>query len=314
MPAEVAAGAVELLVALKAVSPFASLPPEDLALLVERSTPRSFGPGEVVIEHGSPVDAIHLLLEGSLLEERGGQTWALREPYEIVGGVDALAGVNADVAVRAKVATRTLELERDALLDVCYDRFDVLATIASGIAATAIAARRLIGSTAGLGDASASPAAADHAHELDLAERVAFMRGIPVLQDAAVLTLAGVAAVSTQVGVAAGEPLWRRGDRADHLLLIVSGVLDCAGDGEPHFALGPGEAAGVLDALAMVPRWYDATARSRLVALRARIADVMDVLEDDPATAVAALAQLARATSNLVAAVPRSAPEGSHSS
>jgi hypothetical protein len=41
------------------------------------------------------------------------------------------------------------------------------------------------------------------------------------------------------------------------------------------------------------------------------MADVMDVLEDAPDTAVAALTQLARATSNLVAAVPQSAQRGS---
>ena len=46
MPAETPGGTMELLVALKAVAPFASLPPEDLALLVDLSTPRSFGPIE----------------------------------------------------------------------------------------------------------------------------------------------------------------------------------------------------------------------------------------------------------------------------
>jgi CRP-like cAMP-binding protein len=309
MPAEAAGGTVELLVALKAVPPFASLPPEDLALLVERATPRTFAPGDVVIERGALVEAIHLVLEGSLLEERGGRTWALREPYEIVGGVDALAGASTDVAVRAEAAARTLELEREALLDVCYDRFDVLVTLAGGVATMAIAARRQLGALPH-GDAATTAMTDADVRQLDLAERVAFMRSIPVLRDTAVLTLAGVAATSTPAVVAAGEPLWRIGDPADHLLLILSGVIDCADDGETRFALGPREVAGVLDALAAIPRWYNATARTRVVALRARITDVMDVLEDDPATAVAALTQLARATSNLVAAVPEAALQG----
>jgi hypothetical protein len=97
--------------------------------------------------------------------------------------------------------------------------------------------------------------------------------------------------------------VWRAGDRADHLLLIVSGALDCAAGDGIRFALGPREAAGVLDALAAVPRWYDATASAPLVALRTRLADVMDILEDDPDTAVAGLTQLARTTSGLVTAV-----------
>jgi CRP-like cAMP-binding protein len=312
MPAEAAGGTVELLVALKAVPPFAALPPEDLALLVERATLRTFQRGDVVIERGALVEVIHLVLEGSLLEERGGQTWALREPYEIVGGVDALAGANTDVSIRADAATRTLELEREALLDVCYDRFDVLATVASGVAAMAIAARRLLGTLPWHGDESSTMTDAD-VRKLDLAERVAFMRSIPVLQDTAVLTLAGVAATSAPVVVAAGEPLWRIGDAADHLLLVLSGVIDCADEVDTRFTLGPREAVGVLDALATIPRWYNATARTQVVALRARMTDVMDVLEDDPATAVAALTQLARATSNLVAAVPEAALRGSRS-
>ena len=305
-----AGGAIELLVALKGIPPFASLPPEDLALLVELAKPRSFAPGDVVIERGAPVEAIHVVLEGTLLEERGGQTWAVREPYEIVGGVDALAGASTDVAVRAEDSVRTLELEREALLDVCYERFDVLATVAKGVAAMAIAARRLIGSMPWQGERSDSSNTESDVGKLDLAERVAFMRSIPVLEGTAVLTLAGVAATSTPVAVAAGEPLWRIGDPSDHLLLITSGVIDCDDEAETRFALGPREVAGVLDALSTIPRWYNATARTRVLALRARMADVMDVLEDDPDTAVAALTQLARATSNLVAAVPQTARRG----
>lgn len=306
MPADAAGSAVELLVALKAVAPFAALPPEDLALLVERSTLRTFAPGEVVVERGAAVDAIHVVVDGSLVEERAGQAWALREPYEIVGGVDSLAGSSADVAVRARLATRTLQLERDTLLDVCYDRFDVLQAIATGVAAMAISARLRLGPAAGFGP-GASPATARRPRDLNLAERVAFMRSMPLPRDTAVLTLAGVAARSAQVTVEAGETVWRTGDRADHLLLIVHGLLDCAVGEEVRFALGPREAAGVLDAIAGVPRWYDATARTRLVVLRTRIADVMDVLEDDPATAVAGLTQLARATSTLVTAVSAAA-------
>jgi CRP-like cAMP-binding protein len=311
MPTDEAGTTVELLVALKAVAPFSSLPPEDLALLVERSTLRTWAPGAVLVQRRAAVEAIHVVLDGSLVEERAGRAFALREPYEIVGGVDALAGSSADLEVRAKVATRTLELGRETLLEVCYDRFDVLNTIATGVAAMGIAARLHLGSSAAFRNDAAS--AADHVpHELTLPERAAFMRGIPALRETPILTLAEVAAESEQVAFQAGERLWRTGDRADHLLLIVSGVLDCAAGDDVRFALGAHEAAGVLDALAAVPRWYDATARTPVVALRSRLSDVMDALEDDPAAAVAGLTQLARATSALVAAIPAATTNGRH--
>jgi CRP-like cAMP-binding protein len=303
MPGEAAGTTMELLVALKAVAPFASMPPEDLALLVERAEPREYVAGQVVLARGTTVESIHVVVDGALVEERAGRDWALREPYEVVGGVDALAGSSTDLQIHAKEATRTLELERETLLEVCYDRFDVLNAIATGVAAMAIAARLRLGSAAGFRPASAPPTERPP-HHLSLPERVEFLRSIPVLRDTAILTLAEVAAECTQVAFDAGEAVWRTGDPADHLLLIVSGVLDCAAGGGPRFAFGPCEAAGVLDGLAAMPRWYDATARTRLVALRARVAGIMDVLEDDPATAVAGLTQLARATATLVAAVP----------
>jgi CRP-like cAMP-binding protein len=309
MPAEAPGKTVELLVALKAVPPFSELPPEDLALLVERATTREFEPGQVVIARGSTVEAIHVVIDGTLVEERSGQAWARREPYEIVGGVDALAGSSTELEVRAEAPTRTLELERETLLEVCHDRFDVLNAIATGVAGMAIAARLRLGAAAGFGAPARAPAPAGAERppgRLDLAERVAFLRTLPVLHDVAMLTLAEVAAQSERVTFAAGETLWRTGDRADHVLLVVSGTIDCAAGDGIRFAFGPREAAGVLDALAEVPRWYDATARTRLVALRARLADVLDVLEDDPATAVAGLTSLARATSNLVTVVSAS--------
>ena len=303
MPADTAGTTVELLVALKTVAPFASMPPEDLALLVERATPREYAAGETILARGTTVESIHVVVDGALVEERAGRAWALREPYEVVGGVDALAGSSTELEIRAKEATRTLELERETLLEVCYDRFDVLNAIATGVAAMAIAARLRLGSAAGFRPASV-PASESPPRDLGLPERVDFLRSIPVLRDTPILTLAEVAAESTQVAFEAGDAVWRTGDPADHLLLIVSGVLDCAAGDGPRFAFGPCEAAGVLDGLAALPRWYDATARTRLVALRTRVAGIMDVLEDDPATAVAGLTQLARATASLVAAVP----------
>jgi CRP-like cAMP-binding protein len=302
MPADDTGKTVELLVALKAVPPFAALPAEDLALLVERATPRDFAPGEVIIARGSTVEAMHVVVEGTLIEERAGRPWAVREPYDIVGGVDALAGASTELEVHAKGPARTLEMQREALLEVCYDRFEVLNAIVTGVAGMAIATRLRLGAAAGFG-APAAPGGERPPARLDLAERVAFMRSMPVLHDVAMLTLAEVAARSERVTFGQRETLWRMGDRADHVLVVVSGVIDCtAGDGL-RFAFGPREAAGVLDALAEVPRWYDATARTRVIALRTRIADVLDVLEDDPATAVAGLTHLARATSNLVSAV-----------
>jgi Cyclic nucleotide-binding domain len=249
-----------------------------------------------------PVTSIHLVLEGRLEEERNGHAWAVRAPYELVGGVDALAHAGERLVVRATAPTQTLELERDDLLEVCGDRFGVLATVATGVAAMAIAARRRLGPAAGFAAADADvPAACNVGPGAGLAGIVACLRTMPAIAETPVHTLAYVAAESELVTIERGQTIWRAGDPAAHVLLVLSGAVRCTSEDDSQgFVLGPGEVTGALDALAMVPRWYTASARSTVGALRIRATALLDVLEDDPDTAVQALVRLACATSALI--------------
>jgi len=307
---DVAATAVEQLLALKLVAPFSSLPPDDLALLIDRAKPRVLDEGDVLVEEGVPLDAIHLLLSGSLVEERNGQPWATRTPYELVGGVDALARSGERLVVRATQPTETLELDRTTLLDVCLDRFGILATVASGVAAMAIAARRRLGPAAGYDrapDATSAPLAP--AGTLDVAAIVEQLHAVAPLGGTPIHTLVHAASEGTALTFEPGHVLWRAGDPADHVVLVLAGRVDCvAADETQRFSLGAGEAVGLLDALALVPRWYGATAAARVVGLRLPIATLLDLLEDDPETAVAALVRLAQATARLVDGVAGPAP------
>jgi CRP-like cAMP-binding protein len=292
--------AVDVLLALTRVPPFSSVPPEDLALLVERGEPRMFEPGALLHEAGTPMRAIELVVSGRVVEHRVGRAWAIREPYELVGDVDALAETGDDVVVTAESTTRTIELDRDAVIDVCYDRFAVLATVAAGVAATAIAARRRLGTSAGYATAACG-AATVVPSRLDLAERIAVIRALPVFATTRVQTLGHVVAATRDVTIESGRTAWQAGDPPDHLLVLLAGTLACAtADGAQRFALGTGDVAGDLDALAAAPRWYGATATATARALRVPIADLLDVLEDDPATAVDALLRFARATAALL--------------
>ncbi len=293
---------IEHLLALKAVPPFSALPPDDLALLVERAKPRTLDAGDVLVADGVPITSIHLVLAGRLEEQRAGRRWADREPYELVGGVDALAYAGEHLVVRATEPTQTLELDRDDLLEVCQDRFGVLATVAAGVAAMAIAARRRLGPTAGFGVALPGiPTSVGSRERSGLAETVARLRAIAPLEATPIHTLAHAAAAGEVVVLEAGRKLWRAGDPSDHLLLVLSGTLQCtAEDGRQRFAIGADEVAGVLDALALAPRWYAATVGSRVTGIRMETAALMDVLEDDPDTAVSALIRFACGTAELV--------------
>ena len=306
---DLGATTVERLLALKLVAPFSSLPPDDLALLLDRAKPCFLDEGDVLVHEGVPLDAIHLLLSGSLAEERNGQPWATRTPYELVGGVDALAQSGERLVVRATQPSETLELDRTTLLEICLDRFAILATVASGVAAMEIAARRRLGASAGYDRAPDAAAPLAPAGTIDVSAIVEHLHAVAPLGGTPIHTLVYAAGEGTAVTLEPGHLLWRTGDPADHVVLVLSGRVDCVtADEAQRFSLGAGEAVGLLDALALVPRWYGAIAATRVVGLRIPIATLLDILEDDPETAVAALVRLAEATARLVDVVARSVP------
>jgi CRP-like cAMP-binding protein len=301
MPIEAPTTSVAHLLALKAVPPFSTLPPDDLALLVARARPRALLANEVLVAEGKPLESVYLVLDGRFEEYRDGRPWAERAPYELIGGVDALARSGERVVVRATTPAEVLELGRDDLLDVCLDRFAVLETVAGGVATTAIGARRRLGSSAGFEPVLSDEASRRAEPTPDSAELVARLRAIPVFASVPVHTLAYCAADATALTLEPGRALWRAGDPSDHVVLVLDGAVECATqDGAQRFVLGPGEMAGALDAMAGVPRWHDASARTSVTGIRIARSAVLDVLEDDPETAVQALVGLARVTAVLV--------------
>jgi len=93
--------------------------------------------------------------------------------------------------------------------------------------------------------------------------------------------LADLAKEAQEVRLPAGTALWREGDAASDLWILVAGVVDCASDDDrQRFQLGPGDAMGTLGALAQMPRWYGAEVSTDLVALRISVEALLDVFED----------------------------------
>jgi len=301
MPIDAPSTSIAHLLALKAVPPFSTLPPDDLSLLVARARPRALLANEVLVAEGKPLESVYLVLDGRFEEYRDDRPWAERAPYELIGGVDALARSGERVVVRATTPAEVLELGRDDLLDVCLDRFAVLETVAGGVATIAIGARRRLGPSAGFEPLRFDEASRRPGPTLDTAELVARLRAIPAFAGVPVHTLAYCAADSTTLTLEPGQPLWRAGDASDDVVLVLDGAVDgVTQDGAQRFVIGPGEMVGALDAMAGVARWHDASARTAVTGIRIARSAVLDVLEDDPETAIQALVGLACGTAALV--------------
>jgi CRP-like cAMP-binding protein len=297
---EEAGNAVARMLAIKALPLLADLDPDELAVLAEHARFCTFAEGETVFAGAeAPVERIHLVLDGSVVEHRGGRPFRTHGPQRVVGGVDALARTTADVLAVATEETRTLAIDRADLRDVLEDNFGVLAATLQGVAAATLRLRRRLVPSAGFparGDAAPSVAGS-----LDeLGARIAFLHRYTWLGDARVRTLGQIAREAEPISVAAGASIWREGETADHGAVVVRGTVGCeTADGRQRFEVGPGAVIGLEEALAMDVRWHAATARTAVSFLGISRAAFVDVLEDDPDTALELLAALATVASAL---------------
>jgi CRP-like cAMP-binding protein len=71
------------------------------------------GPGEALTEEGSIGYRFYLLLDGSAVVERGGDTVATIGAGDFVGEIALLGGGRSTATVRCQAATRCLTLRRE---------------------------------------------------------------------------------------------------------------------------------------------------------------------------------------------------------
>ena len=92
----------------------------------------------------------------------------------------------------------------------------------------------------------------------------------------------------------AGTRLWQEGEPTGWGSIIVSGSIRCTSSRGHDFAASPGIVLGSLDAVAEVPRWFNAVTETPVVALQANMQYLIDVFEDNFAMAMDYLAVQAR--------------------
>ncbi len=308
LPADDTTSPIERMLAIKALPVFVDVHPDELAVIAGHVRLCSFEPGETLYSGSSgPVGSIHLVLAGSVTEHRGGRPFVTHGPQHVLGGVDALAFAAADVSAIADEATRTLTIERSALREVLEDNFSVLSATLQGVAAATLRLRRQLVPSGGHGPA-ATPAKPWTAALDDLGARIAFLRERTWLRSARVRALGHLAGEAEPVSLGAGERLWAAGDPAEHALIVVDGCVECTTDDARHrFTAQQGTMLGLEDALAIEPRWCHATVHDAGAALRITRAAIVDVLEDDPDSALDVLAAFARIASGLRDEVARTA-------
>ena len=284
----------ERLIYLRSIPVAATLPMPVLRLIAAALTARTYPAGALLMKQGEPIDSLQFLIQGKVALARNGRSLGHLSPPQSLGFLGILARADGTYDATAEVETETLELEAEPLYELFEEHFSLLH------ASLRYAAERLCSDMQELpAEALAIPfdehVGAVPDRPLDLVERIFFLRRVSAFSKASLSALAVVAEQLVEVRVAAsGEALWRPGDRSEHALMIVDGVVECAtADGQKRFRYGPGTAVGGVEALANKPRWYGVTTAGPLVALRGRTDDLLDVFEDHYPMAMDFVAMLA---------------------
>jgi CRP-like cAMP-binding protein len=289
---------------LKRLPAFSTLPGFELAAIAEHFQERFFSAGSVLLKEGRPVSAVYFVIEGALDVHRNGRFVGRVGPGAGVGGLGLFARDPEGALVTAASDTLALELDADTLLEVFEDRFPILHHVLRDTSRQIIdllvrlrldTAARMPRSTMG----------GDPDHELDLVERIFFLRQMQVFERASINALAELSRAMNQVRFEPGVTLWREGELAPGLFLVLRGTVRASSESRGLlFRPGPGFPLGAHESVAEVPRWYDAVTETRLSALQGNAEALIDVFEDNFEMAMDYLAVLSQVLLEIIESRP----------
>ena len=290
---------LERLLHVKRVPMLAGLPNAEVAVLADAADERFFPAGALVLRDGEPAAAVQIVVRGSLATRRGGATAGRSGPGAAVGALALFAREPLSGEVVAEEDTLTLELDADALGEVLEDRFPILHHILRETSRRAVEllTQLKLDPAAGL----PAPAADDGGGgEIDLVDRILFLRRMAVFRRSSITALAELGRAIAQVRFEAGTTLWREGEPGPGIFLLRSGTVRARSSAGVEFRAGAGFPLGALEALGELPRWYDAVAETPVVALQGHMGALVDVFEDNFDVALDYLAVVAQATLRIV--------------
>ena len=275
-----------------------NLPASDLGLVVEYLTERTYAPGAVLLREGEPVPHVHFIADGTVRLQRSGVDVARAEAGTELGGIEMLARAESALTGIAETEVRCLELSAESNAEMLDDHFGIYHRVLQQNCRQIIAlTRRLPGASSVTAPPRVAP---PPAREMDLVERIFFLRQAPPFARSSINALAELSRAVTEVRFEPGTVLWSEGYSARGVFLVVSGRVTAR---SPRFGfemqVGAGQPLGILEAFAQVPRWYEATIVEPTVALSGDVETFVDVLEDNFEMAMDYLAVIARWTMSL---------------
>lgn len=285
-------GTVGRVLALKKLPMLGTLPAEELAFIAERTQERFFPKGSVLCREGEPIDALRFVVDGRVHMSRRGLRLGHAQAGAPVAGLGVLARDSDGIEAVAEVDTSVLEVHADDVFEILEDRFVIMHHILREVS------REVVRLVVRLPPGSAPPFPRVEGllppGDLDLVERLLFLRQAPVFSKASINALAELSRGLAEVSFDPGVTLWREGEAAGSFFLLLSGRVNGTTSGGMAFAAGPGIPLGAIESFAERPRWFHAVTASKLVALHGHVEGLVDVFEDNTDMALEYLAVVSR--------------------
>jgi len=286
-------GPVERVLALKRLPVVNTLSGPQLALVADEMSERFFAKGAVMLREGEPPGALYFPIEGRVHITRGGRLLGHARPGLAVGPFHVLARDERGLGAVAETDTVALELTTERLNEIFEEHFAILHRIIREVSRLIVEqVVRFPNAVMLLPGMASGPALPERG--LDLVERIFFLRRSPVFRGASISALAQLSRGLTEVQFPAGTRLWGEGEETGWGSLVVSGSVRATSSRGHRFVAGPGTPLGALDAMAGVPRWFEAVTETPVVALQANMQALVDVFEDNFGMAIAYLSVMAR--------------------
>jgi CRP-like cAMP-binding protein len=258
------------------------LPQAQLLAVAEQMQERIYTKGEVLLREGQPADAIKWVVQGQVHVDRGGRPAGHAGPGAAVGGFWVLSARPASIEVSAESDVLTLELPAEAVVELLEEHFPILLVSLRDISAQIIALVLRSGwARPRFAQGPPPPAPPIPDRELDLVERIFYMRQSAPFRRASINTLAELSRGFSEVRHEAGQTIWKEGEPSGWVALVVTGRVRCTPRRGNPFEVGAGAPLGSLEAVAAVPRWHDAEALTPVRALHGNIQWLLDVFEDN---------------------------------
>jgi CRP-like cAMP-binding protein len=274
-------GTVQRIHALRSLAGMQDVSTAALAALAAHAIPVRIAAGTQVATEGRPSGMSYVVLEGELAASRDGRRLGVYGARASVGMLAVLARDTGGFTVDALRESTALAFRAEDILEVLEDHFDMMHAVMRGLAHEGVAVRQVLTADAGFKGEILS--GVDYpTGPLDLVERLLCLRQTFPLGNSHLDALAEIARAAHEVHYPAGMRLWGTGDRAQHLLILVAGVVRGRAPSGAEFRFGPRDVVGSLDMVAELPRWFDAVVETDVVAL-AHDRDMMaDLWEDHP--------------------------------